>query len=212
ALEPDPWEKGLSFREGEIINGRVSRVADFGAFVEISPGIDGLVYRTEISYEKVSHPSRFLNAGDAVKVRVLKIDESERRISLSIRDAMVFDTEAEGGAEARREVGQVLKGIVEDQKPYGLFVRLPQLGMSVRGLLPTEELLESDRADVRRKLAPGKEIQVEIIALEKDNKIRLSQKSIRERKDRGDFEKFVQPGGDRGSMGKLGDLFNKLKK
>jgi small subunit ribosomal protein S1 len=211
ALEPDPWEKGLGFQEGEVISGRVSRLADFGAFVEVAPGVDGLVYRSEISYEKVSHPSRFLNAGDQVNVRVLKIDEGSRRISLSIKDATVFEPAEGSEGETRMEPGQVLTGIVEDQKPYGLFVRLPQLGMRVRGLLPLEELLESDRGDVKRKLPPGKEIQVEIIAVEEGNKIRLSQKSIKDREDRGDFEKFI-PKGKPGSLGTLGEIFQKLKK
>ncbi len=211
-LEPDAWDAGLPFQEGDVIPGKVTRLADFGAFVEVAPGLDGLVHRSEISYEKVGHPSSVLNAGDTVQVRVLKIDEPNRKISLSIKDAMVFD-QAEGSeGEVRLEVGQVLKGIVEDQKNYGLFVRLPQLGMRVRGLLPLEELLESDRSDVKRKLPPGAEVQVEIIALEEGNKIRLSQKSIKDRADRGDYEKFLKKSDRGGSLGTLGEVFQRLKK
>ena len=177
-----------------MISGRVSRLADFGAFVEVAPGVDGLVYRSEISYEKISHPSRLLKVGDQVNARVLKIDEPNKRISLSIKDATIFEGMGEEEGGTRLEVGQVLKGIIEDQKPYGLFVRLPQLGMRMRGLLPLEELLESERSDVKRKLPPGKEVQVEIISIDGENKIRLSQKSIKDRADRGDYEKFVQKG------------------
>jgi small subunit ribosomal protein S1 len=212
ALEPDPWEVGIPFQEGDVISGKVSRLADFGAFVEVIPGLDGLVHRTEISYEKISHPSRVLNVGDPVQVRVLKIDEPNRKVSLSIKAAMVFGHNGEGEEDVRLEVGQVLKGIVEDQKPYGLFVRLPQLGMKTRGLLPLEELLESDRADVKKKMTPGKEVQVEIIAIDEGNKIRLSQKSIKEREDRGDYEKFLKKPGRGSSLGTLGELFQKLKK
>jgi small subunit ribosomal protein S1 len=194
-----------------VISGRVSRLADFGAFVEVAPGVDGLVYRSEISYEKVSHPSRFLKTGEEVKVRVLKIDEANRRISLSIKDAAISQRIREEKGEARLEVGQILNGIVEDQKPYGLFVRLPQLGLKVRGLLPLEELMDSDRSDVKRRLPPGTEIVAEIIAVDGDNKIRLSQKSIKDKEDRGTFEKFIQKGERPGSLGTLGDLFKKLK-
>jgi small subunit ribosomal protein S1 len=212
ALEPDAWDAGLPFQEGDVVPGKVSRLADFGAFVEVAPGLDGLVHRSEISYEKVVHPSRVLNVGDPVNVRVLKIDEPNRKISLSIKDAMVFE-QAEGSeGEARLEVGQALKGIVEDHKNYGLFVRLPQLGMRMRGLLPLEELLESDRSDVKRKLPPGMEIQVEIIALEDGNKIRLSQKAIKDRADRGDYEKFLKKSDRSGSLGTLGELLQKFKK
>jgi small subunit ribosomal protein S1 len=212
ALEPDPWEVGIPFQEGDVISGKVSRLADFGAFVEVIPGLDGLVHRSEISYEKISHPSRVLNVGDPVQVRVLKIDEPNRRISLSIKAAMVFGQNGEGEGDVRLEVGQVLKGIVEEQKPYGLFVRLPQLGMKTRGLLPLEELFESDRSDVKKKMTPGKEVQVEIIAIDEENKIRLSQKSIKEREDRGDYEKFLKKPGRGTSLGTLGELFQKLKK
>ncbi len=212
ALEPDPWEVGIPFQEGDVLSGKVSRLADFGAFVQVIPGLDGLVHRTEISYEKISHPSRVLNVGDPVQVRVLKIDEPNRRVSLSIKAAMVFGQNGEGEGDVRLEVGQVLKGIVEEQKPYGLFVRLPQLGMKTRGLLPLEELLESDRSDVKKKMTPGKEVQVEIIAIDEENKIRLSQKSIKEREDRGDYEKFLKKPGRGTSLGTLGELFQKLKK
>jgi len=211
-LEPDPWDAGIPFQEGEVITGKVSRLADFGAFVEVAPGLEGLVHRSEISYEKVAHPSRVLNVGDPVQVRVLKIDGPNRKISLSIKDAMVFGQNGEGEEEVRLEVGQVLKGIVEEQKPYGLFVRLPQFGMRTRGLLPLEELLESDRSDMKKKMPPGKEVQVEIIAVDEEKKIRLSQKSIKEREDRGDFEKFLKKPGRGTSLGTLGELFQKLKK
>jgi small subunit ribosomal protein S1 len=174
--------------------------------------LDGLVHKSEISYEKVIHPSRVLNVGDPVQVRVLKIDEPNRKISLSIKDAVVFE-QAEGSeGGARLEVGQVLKGIVEEQKNYGLFVRLPQLGMRVRGLLPLEELLESERSDVKRKLPAGAEVQVEIIGLDEGNKIRLSQKAIKDRADRGDYEKFLKKSDRSGSLGTLGELFQRLKK
>jgi small subunit ribosomal protein S1 len=212
ALEPDAWDAKLPFQEGDVVEGKVTRLADFGAFVEVVPGLDGLVHRSEISYEKVVHPSRVLNVGEPVKVRVLKIDEPNRKISLSIKDAFSFE-QAEGSeGEARIEVGQVLKGIVEDQKNYGLFVRLPQLGMRVRGLLPLEELLEADRSDVKRKLPPGMEVQVEIIALDEGNKIRLSQKSLKDKADRGDYEKFLKKSDRSGSLGTLGELFQRLKK
>ena len=212
ALEPDPWDAGVPFQEGEVISGKVSRLADFGAFVEVAPGLEGLVHRSEISYEKVTHPSRVLNVGDTVQVRVLKIDEPNRKVSLSIKDAVVFGQNGEGEEEVRLEVGQVLKGIVEDQKPYGLFVRLPQFGMKTRGLLPLEELLESDRSDVKKRMPPGKEVQVEIIGIDKENKIRLSQKSIKETEDRNDYEKFLKKPGRGTSLGTLGELFQKLKK
>jgi len=212
ALEPDAWEKGLGFEEGEIVHGKVSRLTDFGAFVEVAPGLDGLVHISEISYDHVSHPSRLLHEGDAVDVLVMGIDRQTHRISLSIREATVKKRmEEEGSDKARLEVGQVLRGIVEDSKPYGIFVRLPQLGPKVRGLLPVEEMKDSRKGDVKKKFPKGQEIQVEIISVDAQGKIRLSQRVMEEREDRESYRKFLEEDEKDGKLGTLGDIFNNLK-
>jgi small subunit ribosomal protein S1 len=212
ALEQGPWEKGFRFKEGDVIPGTVSRLVEFGAFVELAPGLDGLVHLSEISYQRVPHPSRLLKEGDRVDVLVLKIDEEKRRISLSIKDAAIKQRMAEQPAEIRLEVGQVLTGIVEDQKPYGLFVRFPQLGGGVRGLLPMEELIHTDKGEVKRRLPKGKEIQVEIISIDEKGRIGLSQKVTKEREDREDYKKFLKKEEPPGKLGTLGDLLKNLKR
>ncbi len=214
ALEPDSWDKGLGFEEGEIIYGKVSRLTDFGAFVEVAPGVDGLVHVSEISYERVSHPNKFLHEGDEVEVLVMGIDRETHRISLSIKEATIkkrMEMEGEGKDKARLEVGQTLRGIVEDSKPYGLFIRLPQLGPKVRGLLPVEEVRDSEKGDVKKKFPRGKEIQVEIISIDEKGKVRLSQRVMEEREDREDYKKFQEKEEKGGKLGTLGDVFKNLK-
>jgi small subunit ribosomal protein S1 len=212
ALEPDSWEKGLGFEEGEIIHGKVSRLTDFGAFIEVAPGVDGLVHISEISYERLSHPSRLLHEGDQVEVLVMGIDRETRRISLSIREATVKKRMIEEGSDkVQLQVGQTLKGIVEDSKPYGLFIRLPQFGPKVRGLLPVEELRASEKGDVKKKFPRGMEIQVEIISIDEKGRIRLSQRVMEEREDREDYKKFLEKEDKDGKLGTLGDLFKNLK-
>jgi len=214
ALEPDSWEKGLGFEEGEIICGKVSRLTDFGAFVEVAPGVDGLVHISEISYERVSHPSKYIHEGDMVDVLVMGIDREKRRISLSIREATIkkkMEKEGEGSNKVRLEVGQILRGIVEDSKPYGLFIRLPQLGPKVGGLLPMEELKESEKGDVKKRFPRGQEIQVEIISIDEQGRIRLSQRVMEEREDREDYKKFLEKEDKGGKLGNLGDIFKNLK-
>jgi small subunit ribosomal protein S1 len=214
SMEPDAWEKGLGFEEGEIIRGKVCRITDFGAFVEVAPGVDGLVHISEISYERVPHPSKLLKEGDMVDVLVMGIDRQMRRVSLSIREAMIrkkMEAEGMGSDKVRLEVGQILKGIVEDSKPYGLFIRLPQLGPKVRGLLPTEELKDSGKGDIKRKFPKGQEIQVEVIAIDEQGRIRLSQKVMEEREDREDYKKFLEKEEKRGKLGTLADLFKNFK-
>jgi len=213
ALEPDAWDKGLGFEEGEIIHGKISRLADFGAFVEVAPGVDGLVHISEISYDRVPHPSKLLKEGEWVDALVLGIDRDMHRISLSIKEAAIkkkMDME-EGPEKARLEVGQILKGIVEDSKPYGLFVRLPQFGPRVRGLLPMEELRDSERGEVKKKFPKGQEIQVEIISIDEKGRIRLSQRAMEEREDRKDYEKFVEKEERGGKLGTLGEIFKDSK-
>jgi small subunit ribosomal protein S1 len=213
ALEPNAWDKGLGFEEGEIIHGKISRLADFGAFVEVAPGVDGLVHISEISYDRVSHPGNLLKEGEWVDALVMGIDRDMHRISLSIKEATIKKKmDLEGGSEkARLEVGQILKGIVEDSKPYGLFVRLPQLGPRVRGLLPMEELRDSERGEVKKKFPKGREIRVEIISIDEKGRIRLSQRVMEEREDRKDYESFVEKEEKAGKLGTLGEIFKDFK-
>jgi len=213
ALEPDSWEKGLGFQEGEILSGKVSRLADFGAFVEVAPGVDGLVHISEISHDRISHPGAVLHEGDVVEVLVREIDHEKRRVSLSIKDAAIkkrMVEEGEKSGKARLEVGQILQGIVDNIKPYGLFIRLPQLGMDVRGLLPTEELADP-KGDVKKKFPKGKEIQVEIVSIDQEGRIRLSEKSMVDREDREDYEKFLKKEEKTGNLGTLGDILKDIK-
>ena len=214
SLEPDAWEKGLGFEEGEIIRGKVSRLTDFGAFVEVASGVDGLVHISEISYERLPHPSKLLKEGEMVDVLVMGIDREARRISLSIKEATLkkrMEAEGMGSDKVRLEVGQVLKGIVEDSKPYGLFIRLSQFGPKVRGLLPMEELRDSGKGDVKKKFPRGQEIQVEIIAIDEQGRIRLSQRVMEEREDREDYKKFLEKEEKGGKLGTLGDILKDLK-
>jgi small subunit ribosomal protein S1 len=214
ALEPDSWEKGLGFQEGEIIQGKVSRLVDFGAFVEVAPGVDGLVHISEISYERISHPRKLLHEGDRVDVMVMGIDQKTRRISLSIKEAMIkkrTSEDEEGFKKARLEVGQSVRGIVEDIKPYGIFVRLPQLGAKVRGLLPLEELRDSEKVDAKRKFPRGMEIQSEIVSIDEKGRIRLSQKIVEEKRDQEEYKKFLEKEDQEGKFGTLGDILKNLK-
>ena len=214
AIEPSPWEKDFEFKEGDIIRGKVSRLTDFGAFVEVVPGVDGLVHVSEISYERVSHPGRFLHEGDLIDVMVMGIDREARRVSLSVKEATIkkrMAGEEEGFGQVRLEVGQVLKGIVEESKPYGLFIRLPQFGPKIRGLLPVEELRGSGKGDVKKNFPRGQEIQVEILSIDEKGRIRLSQKVMEEREDREDYRRFLEKEEKGGALGTLGDLFKNLK-
>ncbi len=218
ALEPTPWEKGLGILEGQVVSGRVTRIMDFGAFVELMPGVEGLVHISEIAYEKVAHPRRALQEGQEVEVMVLGIDYSRQRISLSIKEARgVSRTPASlhaGGESPGPElaVGAKLDGVVEKAVSGGLLVRLPAAGLGVRGFLPQEELAQAGKPDLRKRFGPGKELSVEVTAIAEDGKIRLSQKAAAEREERKEFQKYVDRGDRKSSkLATFGDLFKDLK-
>ncbi len=209
ALEPEIWEKGLNFKEGDVISGKVSRLTDFGAFVELAPGLEGLIHISEISYQKITHPSKVLKEGDQVKVLILKIDEEKRRVSLSLREA-AFREQSPLKEEPRLEVGQILMGIIEEAQRNGLYVWLPQLGRGIKGFLPWEEVAENERNELKKKYAAGKEIQVEIREIDEEKKIFLSQKSIMEKAAREEYQRFLSPE-KTNSLGTLADIFKKIK-
>lgn len=102
ALLDDPWEEiGERFPVGETVPGRVTRIASFGAFVEIAPGVEGLVHVSEMAADKrVNHPRDEVEPGDGVRVRVLDVDPARQRVSLSMAGASPGDGEAESAGEA----------------------------------------------------------------------------------------------------------------
>ena len=87
-LTPEPWSVvDEKYSEGSAVLGKVVRINDFGAFVELEPGIDGLVHISKISHDHIKHPSEVLSIGQEVKCIILSIDKENRKIALSIKDA-----------------------------------------------------------------------------------------------------------------------------
>ncbi|MFC2694938.1 MAG: S1 RNA-binding domain-containing protein, partial [Lactobacillus sp.] len=100
---PSPFEEATAnLSEGDVIEGKVETLTSFGAFVEVADGIQGLVHVSEISYKHVDKPSDVLKVGETVKVRVLNIDPSKRRISLSMKQASEEGAKENGGRSRRR--------------------------------------------------------------------------------------------------------------
>ena len=215
ALEPTPWEKGLGIREGQVVRGKVTRIKDFGAFVELVPGVEGLVHVSEISYDRVSHPKRLLEEGQEVDVRILVIDEEKKRISLSIKEARDMES---GGREKKPgtdwvalEVGAVLNGVVERVSPAGLRLRLPEAGPGASGFLPQEELGVRAKEDLKKKFPPGTSIRVCVISMDEEKGARLSRKALVEEEERSEFKSFVDQGKKPKGLATFGDLFKDLK-
>lgn len=114
ALEPDPWVDGLPVSAGDVVQGRVRHLESFGAFVELAPGLDGLVHISEIARERLAHPSERLSVGETVTVLIKDIDTERRRLLLSIRGASEEaatpeSPDADAEAETRIRHGNVIR-------------------------------------------------------------------------------------------------------
>ena len=176
ALEADPWrDLPERLHEGDVVEGRVARLADFGAFVEVLPGVDGLVHVSQVARRRVAHPRDVLQEGQVVAVKVLKIDPHAKRLSLSVREAESVAPGAEAAAK-----GQVLDGVVAGVKPYGVFVDLPS---GQTGLLPRAETETPRGADPGKFFHVGDTVRVAVLSVEPDGKIRLSTKAAAEHEE-----------------------------
>jgi small subunit ribosomal protein S1 len=150
-ITKDPWEQMEGrFQVGEKLKGRVVRCAAFGAFVEIAPGIEGLVHVSEMSYTKrVLKPEEVVQVGDSVAVVVKEIDIPRRRVSLSIKDA---EGDPWLDVPEKYRVGLSVSGTIERKEKFGYFISLEP---GVTGLLPISKIKNSLKPGQIEKLKPG---------------------------------------------------------
>ncbi len=205
----DPWSEFTNTMSvGSSLEGKVVRLQAFGAFVELVPGVDGLVHISEMSDRRINHPKDVVSVGDAVKVTVLKMDPQAKRISLSLLDA------SDGGDSAEMTVGSGVDAVVDRIKPFGLFVRIKGAGRNVRALIPAEETGAGRNANLRRKFPEGSEVKAVITQIEPDTgRIRCSISAYADMKDQEEYGKYQNTGpsgkpssgGGKQSLGTLGD-------
>ena len=157
-LTEDPWNSaGEQFREGDKIQGTVTRCANFGAFVELAPGIEGLVHISEMSYEKrVLKPEDVVTSGETVSVMIKEVDLEKRRLSLSIRDA---EGDPWVDIAEKYTIGQAVKGILEKKEKFGYFINLEP---GITGLLPKSYLNKADKPAEYEKLKEGEAVAIMI--------------------------------------------------
>jgi small subunit ribosomal protein S1 len=153
-----------SLEEGQVIDGVVKNITDYGAFVDLG-GIDGLLHVTDISYKRVNHPSEVLNIGDTVKVQIIRINRDTQRISLGMKQ---LETDPWEGAAAKYPVGGVFQGRVTNITEYGAFV---ELEAGIEGLVHVSEM-----SWTKKNVHPGKIVstsqEVEVKVLEVDQEKR----------------------------------------
>jgi len=201
-LLENPWEN-LSERypTGQTVEGRVRNLTDFGAFIEIEDGIDGLVHVSNLSWTKrVKHPSEVLKKGEKVRAVVLGVEPENRRLSLGIKQLQpdVWET-----FFLQHRVGDVVKGKVLRTAQFGAFVEIAE---GVEGLCHVSEATDQHGTPV--KLEQGQEHEFKIIKMNQDEKkVGLSLRAVGEEASRADVEAYKQPVSS-SSTTTLGDLVN----
>ncbi len=170
ALEGDPWaEVAGKLRERQIVSGRVARVTDFGVFVELLPGVDGLLHLTEIPRSRHAEMKQAAETAAPLVVLVTSIDFDKRRVGLALAPEGATAGEQ---LESKIAVGTVVTGTVERIEPFGVFLRI---GPGQVGLIPNAEMGTAKNTDHRKDFPPGTEIKVAVLSIEDGGRrIRLS--------------------------------------
>jgi len=203
----DPWGAAAEkYTVGTIVTGRIRNLADFGAFVEIEEGMEGLIHISDVSWtERIKHPSEKFKKGDTVEAKVLKVDSENRRLSLGIKQ--LKDIWANWFAE--HKIGEIIKGKVARTTDFGAFVELAE---GIEGLCHVSEIEErrpkGDRDKGGRDAAPqqakaargarvtavlvtGNEYDFKILRLEPEqHKISLSYRAAQKQVERQEIETY----------------------
>jgi small subunit ribosomal protein S1 len=175
-LQPHPWDAAAGkYTAGERVRGKVTRVTDFGAFVELEPGIEGMVHLSEMSWaKKVRKPGDMVKPGDVVEVMILGVNAAERRMSLGLKQTL-GDPWAD--APAKFPAGSQVEGPVTSFTKFGAFV---QLAEGVEGMIHVSEISAEKRIERPQDvLRAGQVVKAKVLDVDKEKRqIRLSMKQL----------------------------------
>ncbi len=173
--QPNPWDLlEERYPVGAVVRGQIRNITDFGIFVGVDEGIDGLIHVSDISWTKrVGHPATLYKVGDEVEAVVLHIDKENERFSLGIKQ---LTPDPWAGITARYRVGSIVTGKVSNITDFGVFVELEP---GVEGLVHVSEVSSEKVDDLKSLLEVGQEIQAEVLNIDQEErKISLSMKAI----------------------------------
>ena len=175
-LEPEPWEKAADkYKAGDRVQGTVTRLMDFGAFVELEPGIEGMIHVSEMSWVKrVRKPSDILKQGDVVEAVILGVQPAERRMSLGLKQAL-GDPWAD--VARRWQAGVAIEGPVTRLTKFGAFV---QVAEGVEGLVHISEIVADRRLNhPQEALHVGQVVQAQVLGVDAEKRqMKLSMKQL----------------------------------
>src|ERR1017187_5846732 len=175
-LQAEPWEKAPErLVAGQRITGTITRLADFGAFVEIEPGVEGLIHISEMSYgKKLRHPSDILKQGDRVDAVILSVKPEERRIALGLKQTL---TDPWFNVPQKFHVGSQIEGPVTKLMNFGAFVQLEE---GIEGLIHVSEISADKRINHPQDvLRAGQVVKAQILSIDSEKRqIKLSMKQL----------------------------------
>jgi small subunit ribosomal protein S1 len=194
-----------SIEVGATISGRVASLREFGAFIDLGGGVQGLLHVSEMGWSRVVDPSQVLKPGDEVTVKVLRVDDGKDKISLGLKQLMDDPWAAVG---TRYKVGEIRAGRVTRVASFGAFVELEP---GIEGLIPASESGIARDADLRKAFPVGTEL--EVVVLEVDaaaRRIRLSSRAVQHAKEVDEVREYAQRQEISPSEG-FGSLADKLR-
>ena len=203
ALEGDPWAAVPGqLRERAVVRGRAVRATEFGVFVELWPGVDGLLHTSEIPRHRQGALREMVAAAAEIAVMIVSVDPAKRRIALALAPEGASVGEQ---MESAVSVGAVVTGTVDRVEPFGVFVRL---GPGQTGLVPNAELGTARGTDHRRLFPAGSELKVLVLAIEEGGRrIRLSREKALAHEEQAETQAYIKDTARKGGFGMtLGDF------
>lgn len=164
-----------SLNEGEIRKGRVTRLVDFGAFVDIGGGVDGLIHLSELAWARILHPKEILKVGDEIDVYILNIEPEDHRVALSLKQ---LQPEPWSNVFEYYQINQVVEAVITNLTDFGAFARIDD---RIEGLIHISEITDRNIAHPDQVVAEGEKHKVRIINIDPDKKrMGLSLKQVNE--------------------------------
>ncbi|HHK60906.1 MAG TPA: S1 RNA-binding domain-containing protein, partial [Desulfobacterales bacterium] len=201
-LLPNPWDVvAENYPVGSIIEGKIKNITDFGLFIGIDEGIDGLVHVSDLSWtERIKHPGERYSKGQTVQAVVLKIDKENERFSLGIKQLEPDPWEA---AVEKYAVGTKVTGKVTNVTDFGIFIELEE---GIEGLIHVSEISKEKVSTPVGLYKVGDEVEARVINVSaKDRKIGLSIKALSDEDEQGNYLDYQQQKAKEGPA-TLGDL------
>ena len=175
-LMPDPWTLAAEqFKSGDKVKGTVARLTDFGAFVELAPGVDGLIHQSEMSWsKKIRKPSDILKVGEQVEAVVLQVNAAEHRIGLGLKQALGDPWEE---AQKKYPIGTTVEAPITNLAKFGAFV---DLGDGIEGMIHIGDISREKRLNhPNEMLKQGEVVKAQVIDLDKERRrVRLGMKQL----------------------------------